>query len=70
MVKASAVEVLSKEIDKIGNVTLELKLGDDEFTLKWDSRVDWVDSTFIEALEEGDLININGATINVATNQF
>lgn len=68
MVKASAVEVLSKEIDKYGNVTLELKLGDDEFTLKWDARVDWVDSTFIEALEEGDLININGATINVATN--
>jgi uncharacterized protein YdeI (BOF family) len=65
LVSVEGLEVLTKEVDGWGNIILTLQnAAEEEIGMRWDSRLEGTDTSAIEALEVGDMINLVGAPLS------
>jgi hypothetical protein len=64
LVSATGLEVVSNSTDNWDNIILIVKNADDEeLEIRWDSRYEGVDTSSIDALVAGDMINIVSAPL-------
>ncbi|MCF7931615.1 MAG: lamin tail domain-containing protein [Acholeplasmataceae bacterium] len=64
LVSATALEVVSNTTDTYGNIVVIVKnAADEQLEIRWDSRYEGVDTSSIDALIAGDLINLVSAPL-------